>query len=165
MFKSGYKFSKKITSLLLLVFLGGCMSYVKTYNANGDMLGECTSGGLLFGVIPVWGFGNSCVGSANPSDQMGKNYIQNLSDAKALYTTLYALFQFKPSDAEIYLSKDVSPDMIRSLDLYIGAYKIYQGMNGRSYPDPSLSGNEQAFLDWLVLEHPAFADISGAFKK
>ena len=47
----------------------GCSSYVKTYDANDNLLGACRSGTTIFGV-PFLPFGSgSCGGSANRTDQ------------------------------------------------------------------------------------------------
>lgn len=54
----------------LLTMVGAtaaCTSYVKTYDAQHNLLGSCTAKkGWLFGG------GASCVGSANPKDQAQK---------------------------------------------------------------------------------------------
>ena len=53
-----------VTALLLLAAFGaqGCYAYVRTYDSNGNLLGECDSGGIGWG----WAV---CTGSANPRDQ------------------------------------------------------------------------------------------------
>ncbi|MBI4060961.1 MAG: hypothetical protein HY403_05970 [Elusimicrobia bacterium] len=46
--------------------MAACTSYVKTYDANGNLLGSCgASRGWFLGI----GGGTNCVGSANPKDQ------------------------------------------------------------------------------------------------
>lgn len=43
-------FAAAMTSMM------GCMSYVKVYDSEDHLVGSCTSGSKLFGVIPfAWG--------------------------------------------------------------------------------------------------------------
>lgn len=57
------KFTTFVMALSAL-FVTGCYSWVQTYDASGNLVGECRSGGVTMG----WANGATCTGSANPKD-------------------------------------------------------------------------------------------------
>lgn len=63
-----------ICVLLMVPFVQGCYSFVKTFDGEGGLIAECNSGTMLLGFIPAWGPG--CHGSANPLDQTGNAVIR-----------------------------------------------------------------------------------------
>ena len=65
------------------LLFGGCYSFVRTYDNNGNLLGECNSGHMLFGFIQLAAFGG-CSGSANPSMQGKADSSKSVTPADAV---------------------------------------------------------------------------------
>ncbi len=69
-----------LIAIAAVMFVQGCYSSVKTWDSDGNLIGECTGSTMLLGFIPTWGPG--CRGSANPLDQSANETLRPLPQEK-----------------------------------------------------------------------------------